>query len=143
MPGPKIPKTDHVARLCGESKCDDNGRPMGAAFLLRQDEPYLSVNWLESTGASQRTAQLAVVRQHLTAKGISLPAKGRLALLHLLTVFDHVRSASPDSRELTAHHEPQPPHDPSHAGIYGYADGDDLIADLIAEAIRETHAARG
>ena len=143
MPGPRIPHTDHVSRLCGESKCDDDGRPMGSAFMLRRDEPYLSVNWLESTDASSRAEQLAAVRRHLTDKGLKLPAKGRLAVLHLLTAFDHVRSRAPDSRELTAHHEPEPPHDPSHAGIYGYSDADDLIADLIAEAVQEAHQARG
>ena len=142
MPGPRIPETDHVSRLCGGSKCDDDGRPLGTAFMLRPDEPYLSVNWLESTGASSRAEQLAVVRRNLTGKGVSLPAKGHLAVLHLRTVFDHVRSAAPDSRDLTAHHEPEPPHDPSHAGIYGYGNEDDVIADLIAEAVRESHAAR-
>lgn len=143
MPGPRNPDTDHVSRLCGGSKCDDDGRPLGAAFLMRRDDTYLSVNWLESTGTSNRAEQLAAVRRHLTDKGISLPAKGRLAVLHLLSVFDHVRSAAPDRRNLTAHHEPEPPHDPSHAGIYGYSDADDLIADLVAEAVQETHQARG
>ncbi len=143
MPGPRIPDTDHVSRLCGESKCDDDGRPRGSAFMLRRDEPYLSVNWLESTGAANRAVQLAAVRRHLTDKGLKLPAKGRPAVLHLLTVFDHVRSTAPDRRNLTAHHEPEPPHDPSHAGIYGYSDADDLIADLIAEAVQEAHQARG
>ena len=80
MPGPRIPDTDHVSRLCGGSKCDDDGRPLGAAFMLRRDEPYLSVNWLESTGASNRAEQLAAVRRHLTDKEINLPAKGRLAV---------------------------------------------------------------
>lgn len=143
MPGPRIPDTDHVSRLCGGSKCDDDGRPLGTAFMLRPNEPYLSVNWLESTGALGRDQQLAVVRRNLTDKGVGLPAKGRLAVLHLRTVFDHVRSETPDSRNLTAHHEPEPPHDPSHAGIYGYGDEDDLTADLIAEAVQETHEARG
>ncbi len=110
MPGPRIPDTDHVSRLCG---------------------------------ASNRAEQLAAVRRHLTDKEINLPAKGRLAVLHLLTVFDHVRSRAPDWRNLTAHHEPEPPQDPSHAGIYGYSDADDLIADLIAEAVQEAHQARG
>ncbi len=105
--------------------------------MLRSDEPYLSVNWLESTGASSLTQQLAIVRQHLINKGMTLPAKGRLAVLHLRAVFDHVQSNTPDSRTLTAHHEPCLPHDPSHSGIYGYDDSDDSIADLIAEAVQD------
>ncbi len=111
--------------------------------MLRPDELYLSVNWLECTGATSRTQQLAVVRHHLTQKGLRLQPKGRLALLHLQTVVDHVQSNTPDTRRLTAHHEPIPPHDPSHSGIYGYTADDHLIADLIAEAVLEVHHARG
>jgi hypothetical protein len=40
--------------------------------MLRGDEGYLSVNWLESTGAAPRVQQLAIVRQHLTNKGMRL-----------------------------------------------------------------------
>lgn len=110
--------------------------------MLRSDEPYLSVNWLEHTGASSRVDQLKIVRTHLTKKGMNLPEKGRLAVLHLQTVFDHVETEAPDSRRLTAHHEPQLPHDPSHSGIYGYSAEDQLIADLIANAVHEHYAAR-
>jgi hypothetical protein len=142
MPGPEIPDTDHVSRLCGGSKCDDDGRPLASAFMLRSDERYLSGNWLEFTGKSSRAEQLAVVRRHLINKDLTLPATGRLAILHLQTVFDHVRSKSLDARELTAHHQPLLPDDPSHAGIYGYTVEDHLIADLIAEAVQESHMAR-
>jgi hypothetical protein len=110
--------------------------------MLRGDESYLSVNWLESTGATSRAQQIVIVRQHLTAKGMKLPANGRFAVLHLQTAFDHVQSRTPDSRRLTAHHEPDLPHDPSHSGIYGFTYSDDLIADLLAEAVHEIHKAR-
>ena len=111
--------------------------------MLRPEESYLSVNWLECTGATSQPQQLAIVRQHLTNKGIKLSAKGRLAVLHLQTVFDYVQSETPDSRGLIAHHEPIRPHDPSHSGIYGYAHDDDLIADLIAKSVQEVHKAQG
>jgi hypothetical protein len=111
--------------------------------MLRPDEPYLSTNWLEGTGASSRVEQLADVRKHLTNKGMKLTAHGRLAVLHLQTMIDYVRQNSPDTQMLTAHHEPILPADPSHAGIYGYTAGDDLIADLIAQVVQEVHKARG
>jgi hypothetical protein len=141
MPGPEIPGTDHVCRLCGGSKCED-GRPLGAAFMPRLDEAYFSTNWLECTGAATREDQLTVIRQHLTNKHMKLTANGRLAVLHLQTVIDHVRSSSPDARTLAAHHEPILPCDPSHSGIYGYTADDQLIADLIAEVVQEVHKAR-
>ncbi len=79
----------------------------------------------------------------LRNKGLKLPTNGGLAVLHLQTMIDHVQSRSPDSRRLTAHHEPELPHDPSHAGIYGYTESDDMIADLIAQVVQEVHKARG
>jgi hypothetical protein len=97
---------------------------------------------LEYTGASSRAQQLAIVREHMTNNGMSLTGKGRLAVLHLQAVFDHVESETPDSRALAAHHEPLPL-DPSHSGIYGYSPDDHLIADLMAEVVREHYAARG
>lgn len=143
MPGRKIPDSDHASHFCGGLRCDDDGRPRGSAFMLRVGEDYLSANWLESTGSSTRTKQLATVRKHLTDKGFKLTATGRLAVLHLETVFKHVKSRSADARSLSAHHEPELPYDPSHSGIYGYNFEDDLIADLIAEAVHEHYPARG
>jgi hypothetical protein len=142
MPGPEIPGTDHVCRLCGASRCDD-GQPLGAAFMPKPGETYLSTNWLEWTAAPSRAEQLSIIRQHLTNKGMRLPANGRLAVIHLQTVIDYVVSGTPDARTLAAHHEPCLPSDPSHAGIYGYAADDQLIADLIAQVVKEVHKASG
>jgi hypothetical protein len=110
--------------------------------MPRREEPYLSTNWLEYTGARSRADQLTVVRQNLTDKGRKLSANGRLAVLRLETVIDHVRSSTPDARTITAHHEPERA-DPTHSGIYGYTADDQLIADLIAQVVQEVHSARG
>ena len=116
---------------------------MGSAFFLRSDDEYLSVNWLESTGRQSRLEQLEIVRNHFTAKDMTLAKSACLAVLHLQSVFDHVESETLDSRRLNAHHEPDLPQDPSHAGIYDYTfDENDLIADLIAQVILEIHPAK-
>jgi hypothetical protein len=73
---------------------------------------------------------------------MTLPANGRLAVLHLQTMIDHVQSSTPDARRLTAHHEPILPYDPSHSGVYGYTADDQLIADLIAQTVQEVYRAR-
>jgi hypothetical protein len=91
--------------------------------------------------APRRADQIAAVRRHLTDKGMKLSANARLAVLHLQTAIDHVRSWSPDVRAITARHEPEPL-DPSHAGFYGYTAEDQLIADLIAQVVGEVHKAR-
>src|SRR5690606_21147980 len=133
--------TDHVCRLCGQTKCSD-GQPLGVAFLPRPDDKYLSTNWLEWTGEASRTDQLRIIRQHLTDKGMNLPANGCLAVLHVQTVIDHVRSRASDARVLAVHHEPERL-DPSHSGVYGYTAEDQLIADLIAQVVQEVHKAQG
>jgi hypothetical protein len=79
-----------VCRLCGATRCDEDGRPVGDAFMLRTAEAYLSTNWLEGTGAPTRADQLATVRRHLADKGMNLSANTRLAVLHLHTVIEHV-----------------------------------------------------
>ncbi|MGH6920377.1 MAG: hypothetical protein ACREJ0_22050 [Geminicoccaceae bacterium] len=109
--------------------------------MLRPADAYLSTNWLERTGTRSRADRLAVVRRHLTDKGLKLSANARLAVRHLQTVIDHVRSLSPDGRTVAAHHEPEP-FDPSHSGLYGYTADDQLIADLIAQVVGEVHKAR-
>ena len=110
--------------------------------MLKPDETYLSTNWMECTEATSRADQLTIIRQHLTNKDIKLTANGRLAVLHLQAVIDHVRLNAPDARTLVAHHEPILPHDPSHSGIYGYTANDQLIADLIAQVVQEVHQAK-
>jgi len=111
--------------------------------IQRPADEYLSTNWLECTGAQSQADQLSIIRQHLINKGRKLTAHGRLGVLHLQTVIDHVRSSTPDARTLAAHHEPILPSDPSHSGIYGYTADDDLIADLIAQVVQVVHKARG
>ena len=46
MKGEAIPDSDHVGRYCG-ARTVDNGEISAAAFMLRNTEEYLSVNWLE------------------------------------------------------------------------------------------------
>jgi hypothetical protein len=111
--------------------------------MPRPDEAYLSTNWLECTGAPTREDQLTVIRQYLTNKRMKLTTNGRLAVLHLQTVIDHVRSSTPDARTLAAHHEPIVPCDPAHSGIYGYKADEQLIADLIAQVVQGVHQAKG
>lgn len=138
MTGPRIPNSDHLARLCAPGRCD-GGRPRGAAFLPKPSEP-LSTNWLEITAREQRSEQLAAVRQHLLAKELRLPATGLLAVIHLEASASAIREAF--GRDLFATHEPIDPQDPSHAEMHGFNHEDDAVADLLAMTVIESHPAR-
>jgi hypothetical protein len=139
--GDKIPSPDHVSRYCKPTSCED-GLPKGAAFFLRPDEDYLSVNWLERTGAVGVDDQISAVRNHFQSKGYKLAATAVFAILNVGKTTNHVFSNSPDKRQLSFVHVSLPD-DPTHSGIYGYAaEVDELIADLIAQTIVETKHAR-
>lgn len=142
MRGPRIPLTNYVSRLCPPTKCGDDGSPSGAAFMPREGEDYLSVNWLECTGFGQREEQIEAVRYQLKNKGMRLPATGRLAVLHLQSLLRHIQGNDPDGHELSVHHEREAD-DPCHSGIYGYTHEDALVADLIAQVVEEHYPARG
>lgn len=106
--------------------------------MVRQVEPYLSVNWLEKTGSANREAQLRLVKQCLASKR-KLGANSVFGILNLKTAFDYVKKHI--QRDLTAHHEPEDA-DPSHSGIYGYVFEDQVVADLLAQVCAEQHAVK-
>jgi hypothetical protein len=56
-----IPDTDHVARYCKASTVED-GEISAAAFMLREDERYLSVNWLEELKLPNRAAEITACK---------------------------------------------------------------------------------
>lgn len=139
MPGPELPDSEHVARYCSRSRCDDEGRPLGTAFMPKPEEPYLSVNWLEKTGANCRSEQLDLIRHFAAAGGLTLRASGKFAVLALSTTLAWVQEQA--SRRLSVCHEPIGQTDPTHCGIYGYSPEDQMVADLLALKVSEVHPA--
>jgi hypothetical protein len=135
-----IPTEHHISRYCKPTSLRADGTPSGVAFRLR-NELYLSVNWLEHAHAGSRSEQLAEVRRCFVEKGFRTASTGVFAVLNVGQVASHVVDFS--GRNLRAVHKPEDK-DPSHSGLFGYAysDEDDLIADLIAEKVLETHPAR-
>jgi hypothetical protein len=111
-------------------------------MLRAGNDDYLSVNWLESTGAASQTEQLSIVRQQFLAKGRTLAPTAVFAILNVGHTVSEVQSKTEDHRRLTVNHEPDVPHDPSHSGIYGYTATDHLIADLIAQTVLAVEPAR-
>ena len=147
MSGEEIPDPDHVARHCSVTKMKQDGTVSGAAFRLRAGKDVsLSVNWLEFLHPDERGLQLAALRDAFRAKGFELRPTARFAVLNAGELRRHVRQQSGDGRVLKVQHEPLSKatdgiDDPSHAGISGYGADDDIIADLIAQAVEEVYAA--
>lgn len=83
-----------------------------------------------------------MVRQAFRDKGRSLGAQAVFAVLNVGATCDFVQEARPDFQVLEFRHDPEPL-DASHAGIWNMQPDMELIAELIAETVQETHPARG
>jgi hypothetical protein len=140
MKGQAIPDSDHVGRYCKASTVE-NGEISATAFMMRETEEYLSVNWLEELKSPSRASQIRDL-QELYTKKLKVGATARIAILNVGTLRSKVERESPDSRLLRVLHEPEEPDDPSHAGIYEIPHDDEIIAELIAQVVLEKYPAR-
>ncbi len=143
MKGDPIPASDHVVHYCSFTQLDDEGNPSGVAFRLKvRDgtlEDYLSVDWLEYFEEEPQTAKIEALRNVLR-NFLNLGAQAKLAVLKVETLIKTVSEQIP-GRALTVQHEPLPQRE-CHSGIYGLGEDDDVVADLIASLVAETHPAR-
>ncbi len=151
MKGDTIPDQDRVARLCKPSQAPE-GQIQPTAFLLKAEEEYLSVNWLEFLNCSCRESEINELRQLYSRKFLSVGAGARIAVLNVDKICEIVRTEMPDNPELKVLHNPalivdDPTllvDDLSHSGIYNVNEDNQLIAELIVEVISEseTYSAR-
>lgn len=146
MKGDPVPDSDHVARFCRPAWVSE-GEIQATAFMLRANEESLSVNWLEIFNCPNRAAEIVEIQRlyHNTFNKISLNA--RIAILNVGAVRTIVRSETPDSRVLEVLHDPllNDPNrvdDESHSEIRNLKEGNEFIAELILEVLRENHPAR-
>jgi hypothetical protein len=80
--------------------------------------------------------------RHLYARKFNrVGAAARIAVLNVGVLRAKVANESTDGRQLRITHEPENG-DPSHAGIYEIPRNDELVAELIAQVVLESHPAR-
>ena len=140
MKGQVIPDSDHVARHCKTSTVAGD-EILATAFMMREGEPYLSVNWLEDLKRSDRANEVRALQELYPSKMTRVGAGARIAILNVGTLRTKVERESPDKCLLRVLHEPEPD-DPSHSGIYDIPYDDDIVAELIAQVVLENHPAR-
>ena len=143
MIGDEIPDQDHVLRYVKPSLLDGTDVD-GGAFVLRDAETGLSVNWLEILESAGHTDPVNEVRR---LSRISLASTGKFAKLSVNQIKQHVSIAANEAGiflnlnvlEAPLPGTPNSDPDPSHAEIRGLPDyADDaamLIGDLLAECI--------
>ena len=143
MIGQDLLDTDNVIRYVRGTLVDD-GRVDGSAFLRRENESGLSVNWLEYFGDRTKLQQLDEVRPLVR---LTLRRSGRFAELNVGETLERISERLDSVRFV---HRPLPADDnyeadPSHSEIEGLPPGDtdeaELIGDIIAECVTEVHPA--
>jgi hypothetical protein len=139
MKGEKILDKDHIARYCAPKTIHD-GEIQPSAFVLRESDESLSVNWLEYLNRSIRESEIAEIQKVYSAK-LHVRAKAKIAILNVGEVREKVLIKSSDRRNLEVLHAPST-HDLSHSGIYNLKQDNELIAELIIQTVRETYPAR-
>ena len=120
-----LPDGDHVSRYCKPSAVDERGLPLTAAFLPKQGEEYLSVNWLEYFRTLDLTAAVDQVRQVFRNKTYRLRPKGRFAVLNVGAAKSAVCEGT--GKSLRVNLLPVSD-DESHSGIIGYNTDDLAVA---------------
>lgn len=129
----QIADTDHVARYCKKTAIAENGRPTPKAFMLRENEAFLSVNWLEYYRSLSLNKQLDKIRKSFPLK---LTDSAKFATINVGKTKAYVKDNC--GINLSILHEPSPKNK-SHAGIHGYRFEDDMTAALIAEMVQDVY----
>ena len=132
-----LPPSDHVARFCKGKFISEDDRVEPGAFMLRKDEEYLSVQWLEHLEKSSRREEISEVRKILSGH-LKIRRPSKIAVLNVGRTCDHVVQGS--GWNIRMLHKPEQ-NDCAHSGIYGTNQNHELIAELITETIQETHTA--
>lgn len=140
MKGNIIPDKDHISRYCAPKTIREDGKIGASAFILRESEESLSVNWLEFLNCSNRESEMVEIRRVYSLK-LDVRAKAKLAVLNVGEMSNKVKNESPDRRSLCVLHEKEN-NDPSHSGIYNLKPDNESIANLIFKTILESYSAR-
>lgn len=128
----ELPDSDSVARYCHPRTILSDGRPARAAFTLRPSEEYLSANWLEYFHDSDPPAQLDGARQALAGKGFRMTRSARFAVLNAGAAVSRCQELLDAPIRFIALGDLR---DPSHTGIYGYANHNTAVAAALAAMV--------
>ena len=93
MKGDLIPDKDHISRYCAPKTIREDGKIGASAFILRESEESLSVNWLEYLNCSSRESEIAEIRRVYSLK-LDVRAKAKLAVLNVGEMSNKVKNES-------------------------------------------------
>jgi hypothetical protein len=132
MKNKKLPHEHHVVRYVpfGKLRKDEDDNPigiLGAAFELRDGEPYLSTTWLEYFAGS-RSDQITAAIQAVRASRLSVSAKSGFAIGRI----GAIATACAEHRHgIRIIHEPEDDNH-AHAAVRRMPRNDDELLELLA-----------
>ena len=121
MKGDPLPDEDHVSRYCSPARVE-SGLPSAAAFELRPQDQFLSVNWLEYWGQPDLVVALDRVRKEFH---LQVREDGRFAVLNVSAVKLAIERVT--QRQSSVTHQPTVAME-SHAGAFGFSSNDFEVA---------------
>lgn len=104
MKGETIPDQNHIARFCRPIQAPE-GHIQATAFMLREGEESLSVNWLEFLNCSNREGEITKI-QTIYSETFAVGLRAKIAVLNVGEVRKKVLTESPDGRNLEVLHNP-------------------------------------
>ena len=131
-----LPDEHHFSRYCKPTAVGRDGLPTAAAFEMKPDEEYLSVNWLEYFDTPDLGAAVERVREAFRLKRYRVRRNGRFAVVNVGAALTAVAEAV--GRRGRVDHIPLDD-DESHAGFFGYAADDLAVAVELRALIRPEH----
>lgn len=137
MKGAPLPHTDHVARFCDRKYITENNNVGPGAFMLRKDEEYLSVQWLENLGIETVNEKINEL-QKIFAKYLKIRPPAKIAIINVGNTCGYVVNESEYLIRIL--HQPAPDNN-AHSGIFDTIQNDEEIAELIIQTILEVYPA--
>jgi hypothetical protein len=134
-----IPDNNHVSRYCKPTQIVDN-EIQASAFVLREIDEGLSVDWLEFLDCISHEEEINEVRSIYQSRFGKLRANAKIAVLNVGEIRTHVYEKTEDNRNLSILHLPF--NNDTHSEIRNMRPNYEFIAELIAEKIQVSYPAR-
>ncbi len=131
-----LPNSDHVSRYCKPTSVGRDGLPTTAAFELRPNEKYLSVNWIEYFDTLDLGTGIECVRGTFRRKDYQLRPNGRFAVVGVEAALAVIVKTV--GRLGRVEHMPLAD-DESHAGLWGYTTEDLVVAVELRALVQHEH----
>ena len=121
----------HVARYCSFSRLKD-GHPEPAAFMIRNDESFLSTNWIEYFEMPDLKKGMKKVRDEFQ-KHHNMTKKGRFVVLNVGDTKKTIKIGHGTELRIE---DLQEESYPSHTGIWFLQEDNLVISTILSEMVR-------